>query len=78
MSGKIKPKNGSKSYKKAEVVAKKTSTVQPARVETKMQPAVSKSELVPIRAYELWLLDGQCHGRDMHHWFEAEREINQN
>jgi ribonuclease I len=48
--------------------------VKSTRVKTEIS-AISKSELVPTRAYELWLLDGQCHGKDQLHWFQAEREI---
>ena len=27
------------------------------------------------RAYELFLADGSCHGRDVDHWLQAEREL---
>jgi len=27
------------------------------------------------RAYELFLADGSCHGRDVDHWLRAEREL---
>jgi hypothetical protein len=28
------------------------------------------------RAYEIWERQGRPHGRDLAHWFEAERELN--
>jgi hypothetical protein len=32
-------------------------------------------EQVRQRAYELWLQDGMSPGRDLDHWFAAEREL---
>jgi len=27
------------------------------------------------RAYALWEMDGHCHGRALHHWLTAERDL---
>jgi hypothetical protein len=34
-----------------------------------------ESQLVSIRAYQLWEEEGRPHGRDQAHWFEAERQL---
>ena len=34
-------------------------------------------EKVRRRAYELWLQDGQPHGKDQHYWFQSELEISE-
>lgn len=34
-----------------------------------------RQERIRIRAYELWLLDGQPEGRDAEHWFRAAEAI---
>lgn len=33
------------------------------------------SEMIARRAYELFLADGEVHGRDIEHWLIAEREL---
>ena len=30
---------------------------------------------ISIRAYEIWLVEGRTHGRDIEHWQQAEREV---
>jgi hypothetical protein len=37
-----------------------------------MQP---ESQLISVRAYQLWEQEGRPHGRDQAHWLEAEREL---
>jgi hypothetical protein len=29
---------------------------------------------IEIRAYEIWELEGGCHGKELEHWLQAERE----
>lgn len=82
MSGKLKEQKDVNLASKKAADKKRHSTrndfsMKAANVTTEMS-AISKSKLVPIRAYELWLLDGQCHGKDKLHWFQAEKELSGN
>ncbi|MFT3781465.1 MAG: DUF2934 domain-containing protein [Nibricoccus sp.] len=36
---------------------------------------VPSHEEVSRRAFEIWLQEGQPHGRDMEHWYQAERQL---
>jgi Protein of unknown function (DUF2934) len=41
-------------------------------------PAMQQPDLenqIRVRAYELWLQNGQPDGRDVEHWLQAEAEI---
>ena len=33
------------------------------------------SELIRLRAYEIWIREGQPEGRELEHWMAARREI---
>ncbi len=32
-------------------------------------------DAIRAKAYELWLRDGQPHGRDLHHWHSARQQL---
>ena len=34
-------------------------------------------EKIAARAYELWMDDGRCEGKQEQHWLDAERELQQ-
>ena len=48
-----------------------TGAPRPVRIE---RAAPSHVE-IESRAYEIWLAQGQPHGQDQRHWFEAERQL---
>lgn len=52
-------------------------SVAPRAVAHDMDRPLSEvtSEQIAMRAYELFLADGQVHGRDITHWLAAEREL---
>jgi hypothetical protein len=63
--------------KKADAVAPTAPGVpaaKPARVRSPKKPAVSH-EQIAFRAHELFMAAGATHGRDLDHWFRAEREL---
>jgi len=35
----------------------------------------SSHEAIAVRAYEIFMGRGGVHGRDLEHWFEAERQL---
>ncbi|MCC6220113.1 MAG: DUF2934 domain-containing protein [Deltaproteobacteria bacterium] len=37
--------------------------------------APNRDDAVRARAYEIWLAEGKPSGREMEHWFLAEREV---
>lgn len=36
---------------------------------------MEKSELIRLRAYEIWVREGQPEGRELEHWLLARRDI---
>jgi hypothetical protein len=38
-------------------------------------PSVLSEHEIAIRAFEIWQAEGSLHGRDLDHWFAAEREL---
>ena len=46
----------------------------------KIGPAANSTEQpdlrrrIEIRAYEIWEAEGGCHGKELEHWLQAERE----
>ena len=32
-------------------------------------------ELIRLRAYEIWIREGQPEGRELEHWLQARREV---
>ncbi|MGQ4273366.1 DUF2934 domain-containing protein [Terrihabitans sp. B22-R8] len=36
---------------------------------------MDKDELIRLRAYEIWIQEGQPEGREREHWLQARREI---
>ena len=36
---------------------------------------MDNNELIRLRAYEIWIREGQPEGREMEHWLQARREI---
>jgi hypothetical protein len=53
-------------------------SVTPLRV-VSVKSAAAKMDIshdqIARRAYEMWLKQGGRHGHDLHHWFEAEKEL---
>jgi len=49
------------------------------RKKTSQQPAqLNNRDLhgqIEIRAYEIWHAEGHCHGKELQHWLQAEREL---
>lgn len=33
------------------------------------------NELIRLRAYEIWIREGQPEGRELEHWLQARREV---
>jgi hypothetical protein len=42
---------------------------------SKKAKASPSQEEIGMKAYEIWLAQGQGPGRDQEHWFEAERQF---
>lgn len=40
-----------------------------------MYDDLDTSDLISLRAYQLWESEGRPHGRDLAHWLQAEREL---
>jgi Protein of unknown function (DUF2934) len=36
---------------------------------------MNDNELIRLRAYEIWIREGQPEGRELEHWLQARREI---
>ena len=36
---------------------------------------MNDNELIRLRAYEIWVREGQPEGRELEHWLQARREI---
>ena len=41
----------------------------------KSSPAPVLREQIEKRVHEIWLMTGRCHGDDLSHWLQAEREV---
>ena len=38
-------------------------------------PSATSEHEIAIRAFEIWQAEGSPHGRDLDHWYAAEREL---
>lgn len=36
---------------------------------------MDNNELIRLRAYEIWIREGQPEGRELEHWMQARREV---
>ena len=36
---------------------------------------MDNNELIRLRAYEIWIREGQPEGRELEHWLQARREV---
>lgn len=36
---------------------------------------MDNSELIRLRAYEIWIREGQPEGRELEHWLQARRDV---
>ena len=78
MTGQVKQKPSNKTLKKGTTkkalpLETKNSSVNLA-VEN-LPVEADRQKMIAVRAYQLWLRDGKCHGLDRVHWLQAEKEI---
>jgi len=52
-------------------LAVKPGAPKPVRAEKAPIPQAE----IEAKAYEIWMTQGQRHGQDQQHWFEAERQL---
>ena len=53
----------------------KTKQHKTNRETSKSSPDPDLHDQIEKRAYEIWLADGNRHGNDISHWFQAETEV---